>query len=175
MRLARCHDCSKVVSIVLVVVGVILMGFLFSKVEELLTLTPKALHAVRWLDAATAYTTERIVAASIIQHTWRAHCASKNRGGRLGAVSGVHGTALLRTLDSSRPALILAGRAARRQAVLKGIEVRDSFLDRMDMLDTRMHAVQCTIRAIASHYHIALPSGSGGQSSESGVMLTGYW
>jgi hypothetical protein len=174
MRRARCHDCSKVVSIVLVVAGVLLLGFLFSKVEELLTLTPKALHAVRWLDAATASTAERIVAASIIQHTWRAHCASKNRGGRLGMVSGVHGTALLRTLDSG-PALILAGRAARRQAVLKGIEVRDSFLDRMDMLDTRMHAVQRTIWAIASHYHIALPSGSGGQSSESGVMLTGYW
>ena len=148
-------------SIVLVVGGVLLLGFLFSKVEELLSLTPKALHAVRWLDAATASNTERTVAASIIQHIWRSRLrsASENHRGVGGGDGGdVHpGCApVLRASESAR--LIVAGRATRRQAVLKGMEVRDSFLDQMDQLDASMHAAKCTIRAIASYYQVALPA-----------------
>ena len=157
---------GKWISVVLVTLGVQWLGSMFSVVKDALTLTPKALSAIRWLDAANAAEVERTVAARMIQSAWRAHSAwrrlqkvvwasrSDTRSVSSPASEQPSATTCCAVRPSGRTslkALSMLAKQSRRQAVLKGLEWRDPYLDRLEQLEAQMEAMLAAVNAISAH------------------------
>jgi hypothetical protein len=160
---------GKWISVVLVILGVQWLGSIFSVVKDALTLTPKALSAIRWLDAAKASEVERTVASRVIQSAWRAHRRSVKAAKVLWASrSDTRSSAaqsaeqpspttcygVLSSGESSLKKLSLLAKQSRRQAVLKGLEWRDPYLDRLEQLERQMETMLAAVNAISAHLKI---------------------
>jgi len=145
---------GRFVAIVTCAVGIVLLGLLFSVVQNFLSLTAKARRSVSWLKQRQAEEDERRYAAATLQHWWKASDLS----------------------DNERVHLWLKKKRANRRTVLKKLESWDS-REHIEAVEVKVDAIGELLAKLCAHMSSDAEEGLGAdaytQSARAGLAKVG--